>query len=221
MAKRLTTRLSAGAALVTGLGMVGIAAAAPANAEVTGTLEYTCSVPDQGRTFTDPWTVDLTMDIPDQVEPGAEIPAGAITADVTPDAEATELMQTLGVEYLEGSASTSYTFGGGDTRTVDLEVDRTTVPSKGSVTVTGTGTSTAETAPEEEGTVDIVAGDFTAALANQDGFVFNIECTAPEDNAVGDVTIGEATEEPGDGTEEPGDGTEEPGDGTEEPGDGT
>ena len=35
-----TTRASAGAALVTGLGLMGVAAAAPASAEVTGSLEY-------------------------------------------------------------------------------------------------------------------------------------------------------------------------------------
>ena len=205
MAKRLNTRrkLSAGAAVVTGLGMVGIATATPAQAEVSGTLEYQCSVPDQGQEFEDPWTVALTIDIPDQVEPGESIPAGSITADVTPDAVATDLMRGLNVEYLEGSANTSYTFGEGEANDIELDVPRTDIPDEGSVTVTGTGTSVAETAPEEEGEVDIVAGDFTAALENQDGFVFNIECTAPEDNTVGSITVGEGSgEEDDDGSDD-------------------
>ena len=194
----LRSRLCAGAALVTGLGMAGIATAAPAQAEVTGSLEYMCAVPDQGQTFEDPWMVDLTIDVPEQVDPGQEIPAGEITAHVTPDARATELMQGLGVEYLEGTAETSYTFGDSETRPVALEVARTEVPVEGSLTVTGTGTSTAETAPGEDGIVDIIAGDFTAALANQDGFVFNIECTAPEDATMGSVAVGDAAPEPTD-----------------------
>ncbi|MDN5724244.1 MAG: hypothetical protein L0H20_14845, partial [Corynebacterium sp.] len=42
MAKRLSSRLSAGAALVTGLGMMGIATAVPAQA-ATVALDYDCT----------------------------------------------------------------------------------------------------------------------------------------------------------------------------------
>ena len=52
MAKRHATRrgLSVGAALVTGLGTVGLGlfTAAPAQADVTGSLNYTCEVSDLG-----------------------------------------------------------------------------------------------------------------------------------------------------------------------------
>ena len=225
MASRLKTRISAGAALVTGIGMMGIASAAPAQAAVTGSLAYTCGVANEGleQTFDDPWNVDLTFDVPEQVEAGATIPAGAITAEVTPGEDATERIQSLNVTSLEGSGETSYTFGDGESRDVVLEVAQTDVPAEGGIAVTATGTSVEETAPAEDGKAPIVAGDFTADLANQDGFIFNIECTAPDDGTVANITVGEDGE--GDnGTDEPGEGDNDtPGEGdndTDTPGEG-
>ncbi|UTT65588.1 hypothetical protein NMQ01_12890 [Janibacter sp. CX7] len=204
------TRASAGAALVTGLGMIGIAAATPASAEVTGSLDYSCKEVGQNITFTDPWTVDLTLDVPETVEQGETIPAGAIKATVTPGADATQTMQGLGVKTLEGTAATTYTFGeGGEARDVALTVPKTDVPATGTVSVDATGESTEETAPAEDVNVPITAGDFTAELANQDGFIFKIECTAPEDATVGTVAVGDA-EPPAEEPEPPADGGDDP-----------
>lgn len=215
-----TTRASAGAALVTGLGLMGVATAAPASAEVTGSLEYTCQEVGQNIQFTDPWTVDLTLDVPKAVEQGETIPAGGITATVTPGADATQTMQGLGVTSLEGTAETTYTFGeGGTARDVALTVPKTDVPATGTVSVDATGESTEETAPAEDVNVPITAGDFTAQLENQDGFVFQIECTAPEDATVGTVAVGDA-EPPAEEPEEPAEPEEPsdpPADDTEEP----
>lgn len=214
MSKRLKTRVSAGAALVTGIGMMGIATATPASAEpVTGELEYTCSVPDQNIEFEEPWTVELTLPIEDQVDPGETIPAGDITASVTPGSDAVERLQSLEVTSLEGSADTTYTFGEGEERDVELTVPQTDVPTEdgASFSTEATGESTEETAPDEDGTVDIVAGDFTAALQDDDDppFVFNIECEAPEDAKVGTVAVGDAeVPDDGDEGEDPGDGDE-------------
>ncbi|WP_434967642.1 DUF6801 domain-containing protein [Janibacter indicus] len=225
-----TTRASAGAALVTGLGLMGVATAAPASAEVTGSLEYTCEEVGQNIQFTDPWTVDLTLDVPEAVEQGETIPAGAVTATVTPGADATETMQGLGVTSLEGTAETTYTFGeGGTARDVALTVPKTDVPATGTVSVDATGESTEETAPAEDVNVPITAGDFTAQLENQDGFIFQIECTAPEDATVGTVAVGDAEppaeepeepaepEEPSDPPAEPEEPSDPPADDTEEP----
>lgn len=215
-----TTRASTGAALVTGLGLMGVATAAPASAEVTGSLEYTCQEVGQNIQFTDPWTVDLTLDVPEAVEQGETIPAGGITATVTPGADATQTMQGLGVTSLEGTAETTYTFGeGGTARDVALTVPKTDVPATGTVSVDATGESTEETAPAEDVNVPITAGDFTAQLENQDGFVFQIECTAPEDATVGTVAVGDA-EPPAEEPEEPAEPEEPsdpPADDTEEP----
>lgn len=215
-----TTRASAGAALVTGLGLMGVATAAPASAKVTGSLEYTCQEVGQNIQFTDPWTVDLTLDVPEAVEQGETIPAGGITATVTPGADATQTMQGLGVTSLEGTAETTYTFGeGGTARDVALTVPKTDVPATGTVSVDATGESTEETAPAEDVNVPITAGDFTAQLENQDGFVFQIECTAPEDATVGTVAVGDA-EPPAEEPEEPAEPEEPsdpPADDTEEP----
>lgn len=218
---RLKTNLSTGAALVAGFGMLGLASATPAQAEVAGSLDYTCSEKGQNIDFTDPWKVDLTLDIPDKVEQGETIPAGAVTAKVTPGADATQTMQGLNVKTLKGTGATTYTLGeSGEARDITLEVPQTDVPATGEVSVTATGKSTEETAPNEDVNLPITAGDFTADLENQDGFVFKIECTAPADATVGNVAVGAAeppVEEPGDGTEEPGDGTEDDTGSTEEP----
>ena len=223
MSHRLKTRLSAGAAVVTGLGMIGIASATPAQAEVNGSLEYTCTETGQGIDFEDPWKVDLTLDIPEAVEQGETIPAGAIDATVTPGQDATEKMQGLGVKTLKGTGETTYTFAeGGEARTVELEVPQVDVPAEGEVSVTASGQSTEETAPNEDVNAPITAGDFTADLENQDGFVFKIECTAPEDAEVGTVAVGDveppAQEEPEE--EEPpaeDDGSGDDGAGEEQP----
>lgn len=210
MSKRLKTRVSAGAALVTGIGMMGIATAAPASAEVNGSLEYTCSETGQNIDFEDKWAVDLTLDIPEKVEQGETIPAGAIDATVTPGADAAEKMQGLGVESLEGTGETTYTFAeDGEERTVELEVPKTDVPPEGEVSVEASGESTEETAPEEDVNAPITAGDFTAELENQDGFVFKIECTAPEDAKVGSVAVGDVEPEAPDEGDDEG-GEEEP-----------
>ena len=90
MAKRLTARLSAGAALVTGLGLAGIAVSVPANADVTGELAYSCAVSDLGIQFEDPWQVAFTLGVDETYEQGAAVTAPSITAEVTPGADAHE-----------------------------------------------------------------------------------------------------------------------------------
>lgn len=171
--------------------MLGLATAAPAQADITNELAYSCAVSDLGITFDDPWTVDLTVGVDAQYDQGAAIAAPAITAAVTPGEDANTQMRALGITSLEGTASTKYSFGDTE-RTAELTIPKVDVPAEGSVTTTATGTGSAETAPAEDTTVDITAGNFTAQLTTDTGFVLNLACTAPADNAVGAVTIGEA-----------------------------
>src|SRR5699024_4490154 len=169
MAKRHTTRrgLSVGAALVTGLGTVGLGlfTAAPAQADITSpTLTYTCqaevfgSVLDQGE-----WTLDLTVGVPKQVEPGEEIPAPQIEAQVTTSDKAADTLRALNVNSLSGTSEATYTVGG-EARTASLEIPKTDVPDSGAIVTNATGTGQAETAPSEPGQVELTAGDFTADL---------------------------------------------------------
>ncbi|UTT65589.1 hypothetical protein NMQ01_12895 [Janibacter sp. CX7] len=192
MAKRLTARLSAGAALVTGLGLAGIAVSVPANADVTGELAYSCSVPDQGIQFADPWQVAFTLGVDETYEQGAAITAPSITAEVTPGADAHEKMRSLSIKSLEGTADAGYTFGETE-RSTTLSVAKVDVPETGDVTVVATGTGADEVAPMEDTELDITAGDFTAALTTDTGFVLKVSCTAPADATVGTVTIGNPT----------------------------
>lgn len=192
MAKRLTTRLSAGAALVAGLGLTGIAVSVPANADVTGELAYSCAVSDLGIQFTDPWKVAFTLGVDETYEQGAAITAPSITAAVTPGADAHEKMRSLSIKSLEGTSDASYTFGGTE-RSATLEVAKVDVPEAGDVTVVATGAGADELAPMEDTELDITAGDFTAALTTDTGFVLNLACTAPADATVGTATIGSPT----------------------------
>ena len=192
MAKRLTTRLSAGAALVAGLGLTGIAVSVPANADVTGELAYSCAVSDLGIQFTDPWKVAFTLGVDETYEQGAAITAPSITAAVTPGTDAHEKMRSLSIKSLEGTSDASYTFGGTE-RSATLEVAKVDVPEAGDVTVVATGAGADELAPMEDTELDITAGDFTAALTTDTGFVLNLACTAPADATVGTVTIGNPT----------------------------
>ncbi|GAA8850989.1 hypothetical protein DUHN55_36210 [Helicobacter pylori] len=192
MAERLTARLSAGAALVAGLGLTGIAVSVPANADVTGELAYSCAVSDLGIQFTDPWKVAFTLGVDETYEQGAAITAPSITAAVTPGTDAHEKMRSLSIKSLEGTSDASYTFGGTE-RSATLEVAKVDVPEAGDVTVVATGAGADEVAPMEDTELDITAGDFTAALTTDTGFVLKVSCTAPADATVGTVTIGNPT----------------------------
>ena len=76
MAKRLTARLSAGAALVTGLGLAGIAVSVPAQAATT--LNYSCTTPLGPQTL----AVALDTDAPETTSVGTDLsvtPSGTVT----------------------------------------------------------------------------------------------------------------------------------------------
>lgn len=76
MATRLTARLSAGAALVTGLGLAGIAVSVPAQAATT--LNYSCTTPIGAQTL----AVTLDTDAPETTTVGTALsvtPSGTVT----------------------------------------------------------------------------------------------------------------------------------------------
>lgn len=82
MAARLKTRLSAGAALVTGIGMMGVATALPAQAATTVT--YTCTVSLNGDPLAQgPVTVTMDTNAPETVAPGETLTVDSVTADIT------------------------------------------------------------------------------------------------------------------------------------------
>lgn len=82
MAARLKARISAGAALVTGLGMMGVATALPAQAATTVT--YTCTVSLNGDPLAQgPATVTMDTNAPETVAPGDTLTVDSVTADIT------------------------------------------------------------------------------------------------------------------------------------------
>ena len=163
MAKRLKTRLSAGAAVVTGLSAFGVGLMATPAQAATVWLDYTCSfdVLNVGVTYdAAPVSVDLTVDAPTSVEVGEEIDS-AVTADVTIQNEQRDaLYGLLGVRAVDGpDAATAAAEDGGlntknarnqadftltnGTESADgimpLEVPVTAVPESGDLTVSATG----------------------------------------------------------------------------------
>ncbi|WEV76737.1 hypothetical protein O9K63_08965 [Janibacter cremeus] len=81
MAARLKTRLSAGAALVTGLGMMGVATALPAHAAATAT--YTCTVEGPDGPVEEDISVTFETNAPATVAPGNTVTVDSVTATAT------------------------------------------------------------------------------------------------------------------------------------------
>lgn len=123
MAKRLTTKVSAGASIVLGLGVAGIGLATPASAETT--LVYECTTPIGAQQF----NITLDTDAPDTAAVGSTetvTPSG--TLELNPDT-ANAMAGFLGWEYVEGDVpgvEAVLSNGTDDTTvTTDLTVDRT------------------------------------------------------------------------------------------------
>lgn len=124
MAKRLKTRLSAGAALVTGLGMMGLATAVPAQADSTN-LVYSCTTPLGAKDF----DISLSATDTDTATVGDTVslaPSGTLT--LRPDVS-NAMAGFLGWNYVEGEANavSAAVTDGTDTTTVstDLTITRT------------------------------------------------------------------------------------------------
>ena len=178
----LRSRLCAGAALVTGLGMAGIATAAPAQA-ATIDLEYTCTytVLNVGEIDGDN-AVDVQLDValPETSQVGDEIDPD-VTATVTiPDSRRDALYSLLSVRSIDGpgeeeaaaedgglnasSARNEAQFSLSDgteaqAGSIPLEIPMTEVPDAGDLEVTATGVADAVTL-EQAGTYTLTAGDF-------------------------------------------------------------
>ena len=214
MAKRLTARLSAGAALVTGLGLAGIAVSVPAQAATT--LNYSCTTPLGPQTL----AVALDTDAPETTSVGTDLsvtPSGTVTlnsalangmagalqwqdvrADI-PDVEAT---------LSDGTESATFT--------TDLSIARTTIFKDNAWTQDDTpdlpisGDAIAVT-PEVAGTYTISAPDsFTATFhgydaAGEAGTLSPIEstCTYVDGDKVIDTVTVEEEAEPTPTTSEP------------------
>ncbi|MCT1620054.1 hypothetical protein M3B33_13265 [Janibacter hoylei] len=229
MAKRLKTRLSAGAAVVTGLSAFGVGLMATPAQAATVSLDYTCSfdVLNVGVTYdAAPVAVDLTIDVPASVEVGEEIDS-AVTADVTiGNEQRNALYSLLGVRAVDGpDAATAAGEDGGlntkkarnqadftltnGTESADgimpLEVPVTAVPESGDLTVTATG-AVEPVKAEVPGTYTIEAGDFQAYIrgyenADGSGYKTNItmDCTNVSESST--VATVEVTEASGEPSE--------------------
>lgn len=204
MSHRTTTGRRVGALSgITALAFAGFAlATAPSADAAEVTLDYNCTANvfgtqvDQGV-----WNVTIEADIPESVEPGAEIPAPNITATVVTSPEAADTLRGLDQETVEGTSAATYSVDDTE-RTANLTIPVTQVPDSGPITTVASGTGQAETAPETPGTVTVTVGDFTADLtaknANGDPFEIPLTCTVAEgqDTTLATITVGDTGPEP-------------------------
>ena len=221
MAKRLTTRICAGAAAVTGLGMMGIATAVPAQADAV-TLNYSCTytVLNIGEVAGDnAVTVALDVDLPETLTVGDTVNS-AVNATVTiPDSRRDSLYGLLGIRSVDGpnaEVAASETASGlnqldarnqasfsldhdGQTAEglIPLEVPMTAVPASGDLVVQAAG-AVEPIDVSSAGTYSVVAGDFQAYVrgyGEQGEYKSNItmDCTnVSENSVVGTVEVVEA-----------------------------
>lgn len=148
MAKRLKTRLSAGAALVTGLGMMGLATAVPAHAAAT--MQYSCTTP-LGPQVLD---VKLDTDAPETATTGEALtitPSGTVTLN---ESISNAMAGALGWEDVSadipGVVATISNGTDSADFTTDLSIPRTTIRTNGAwvtdstpdLPITGTAQST-------------------------------------------------------------------------------
>ncbi|MGN7248024.1 hypothetical protein ACTHQ1_09895, partial [Janibacter anophelis] len=226
MAKRLKTRLSAGAALVTGLSAFGVGLMATPAQAATVTQQYECtySVLNIGEVEGDPSvSVELTADIPAEAETG-DVIESAVTATVTiPDSRRDSLYGLLAVRSVDGpNAATAaaeadsglnaqdarnqatFTISDG-TESADgvmpLEVPMTDVPASGELVVTATG-AIEPTELTRAGEYTITAGDFQAYIrgyGEDGGYKTNVtlNCTNVSENPqIATVSVTEGSSEP-------------------------
>ena len=163
MAKRLTARLSAGAALVTGLGLAGIAVSLPAQADSTD-LVYKCTTPLGEQNF----SISLSATDTDTATVGDTVtltPTGTLTlnSDI-----ANGMAGFLGWHHVEGEANdvTATVSNGTEkaTTTTDLSITRTHIfdgttwiqDDTPELPITGTG---GEVVAEQAGTYTVSAPD--------------------------------------------------------------
>ena len=187
----------AAAAAVVGLGVAGPAAPAahasssPSVSAGTVSLQYSCKLTDLGTVFNDPWTAEVSADLPAEVAAGSSVPGPAVTAKVTTGADAADQLRALNVKTVEGTSVAGYSVSGAvadpGARTADLTVPQVAVPETGVITTTASGTGAAETAASTPGTVTVSVGDFTADLTTDSGFVAHVGCTLNEGQ---DATLG-------------------------------
>lgn len=210
MSHRTTTGRRVGALSgITALAFAGFAlATAPTADAAEVTLDYNCTANVFGQQLDQGvWNVTIEADIPETVEPGAQIPAPNITATVVTSPEAANTLRGLKQETVEGTSAATYTVDGAD-RTANLTIPVTDVPDSGPITTVASGSGQAETAPDTPGTVEVTVGDFTADLtaknANGDPFEIPLTCTVAEgqDTTLATIQVGETGPEPT-GTESP------------------
>lgn len=224
MAQRLTSRLSAGAALVTGLGMAGIATAVPAQAATE--LVYTCTTAIGDK----PLTVAIDTDAPETVAAGETLSVSSISGTVTlPSDVSNAVAGFLGAEYMEGTTpvTTSVTSGGetvGEVSTT-LLTERTHIFTAGEgwaqegidpanpqvwLPLASSEVQSIQVPAEAIGsTFELQAPEtftsaFTGTKADGSTFELDVPCTYESGNKVIDaVSVVETTEEPTEPEPEP------------------
>lgn len=173
-----------------GLGVVGVGAAltmaAAPQAHAADGLTFSCKATVFGTTMDQgTWTAVVTTDAPDSVKVNEKMSAPKITAKVTTSTSAADTLRTLGITSVDGSSKADYTVSGAvvnpGTRTGDLTIGSTKVPSSGGLSTTATGSGQPDTAGADTGQIKVSVGNFTADIQTYQGdtksLVIPVKCT--------------------------------------------
>jgi len=190
------TLAAAGAlGIATGLTVAGVALAGPAHAAPSAQLDYSCSVPAIGLSFSDPWTVTVDTDYPTTVGAGSTISTAHFNTSITLGDDAAAQFRALGIASWSGSVKFSYAVSGdvasaGD-RSAALIVPQTTLPATGPIVTDATGTAADEQAGAVAGTATVTAADFTASVTTDAGVPVEVDCAlaAGQDATLANVAV--------------------------------
>lgn len=183
---------------------VAVASAAPSLAAsptcedetVTATVTFAVELTNDGlaRELGD-WTAEVTTTLPACVEANGDIAPAPLSITLTTSDETADLLRDLNTEELSGSADASYSATGSVVdpggRSTTLTVAPLQVPESGPIVADATGSAQAETAGAS-GLITFAVSGFTANLANEDGFIFDLSGElnpADQDAVIGTVTV--------------------------------
>ncbi|MEV3929335.1 MULTISPECIES: DUF6801 domain-containing protein [unclassified Streptomyces] len=164
---RTATASVLAATLAAGVAAGVLGAETSAAQPVSLTLRYACAFPYIGSQDI---TASISMDVPQDHTVGEPSHRLAIHAEATVGSGLTRGLAVLGVHSIDGTlrARTRVTAPEGDLGfTVPLTVDRTGIPSSGSLRIPADGVAPAVTFAED-GRAEIVVGDFAAHLVPRD-----------------------------------------------------
>lgn len=177
-----------GVAVIAGLGLVSLSAGGAQAAEANN-LQYSCKALG-GAVDVGTWTADVTADLPASIKVGEKITGPKIDVTVTTSTGAADLMRSLGIKSISGTAVADYTAS--VPMKAQLSLPETAVPASGSITTKASGKGEDLTGTKA-GNVPVTVGNFSVALkakkADETTQDLSVDCTIAEPAALATIKV--------------------------------